>query len=161
VGEEPVSKKTEKALKAALRLLRFRPRSLWELSTRLRQRFDEETCRIAIQELQRKTLVDDYAFSKFWIENRVQFKPVSRSALSRELLAKRVDKGIIEEALKEGFPEGDRAMAERCLAARSKKMDFKDPKSYRRMYGFLRRRGFTHELVSELLGKNVETDDSQ
>ena len=156
---EPVSKKTEKALKAALRLLRFRPRSSWELFTRLRQIFDEETCRVVIQELQSKTLVDDHAFSKFWIENRIQFRPVAKNVLFRELLAKRVDRKTIEGALEGAFPEGERAVAERCLASRAKRADPKDPKSYGKLYGFLRRRGFSHEIVTELLEEYAPAHD--
>ena len=161
MGEGSVTQKLEKARKSALRLLHFRPRSVWELSTRLRQTFDDETCRFVIQELQTKRLLDDDAFAKFWVENRVQFKPMAKSVLLRELLAKRVDKKTIEEALKEVFPEGERAVAEKCLAARAKRTDFKDPKSYGKLYGFLRRRGFAHELVTELLEHYAPANDDR
>ena len=160
MGEGSRTQNLEKARKAALRLLHFRPRSVWELSTRLRQKFDDQTCRLAIQELQTKRLLDDVAFSKFWIENRIQFKPVSRSVLFRELLSKRVDRKVIEESLGGAFPEGERAMAEECLASRAKRTDFKDPKSYGKLYGFLRRRGFAHELVTELLEQYAPANDS-
>lgn len=162
MGEGSVTEKLEKARKSALRLLRFRPRSVWELSTRLRQKFDEETCRTVIQKLQAERLLDDQAFAKFWVENRVQFRPASKGMLLRELLAKRVERQAIEGALNRAFSEGERAMAERCLAARRKRIDAKDPKGYQKLYSFLRRRGFTHETVTELLGNDAPAnDDSQ
>lgn len=140
------------ALKAALRLLRFRPRSVRELSTRLRKRFDEATCRHVIQELEEKKLLDDYAFSQFWIENRVQFRPRGKTLLVRELRQKGVDNAIIQEALK-GDAADDKRMAERLLLDRMKRMDPRDPKRGARLYRFLRSRGFTHEVVSGLLGE--------
>lgn len=152
MGKEPVSREIEKASKAALRLLRFRPRSVWELSTRLRQKFSEDTCRTVIQDLQSRKLLSDYAFSKFWIENRVQFRPMGRARLFKELLAKGVDRQVIEEALGEMSVE-DRRQAEKLFAIRSKRIRPEDPKRNERLYRFLRSRGFSHELVSELLEK--------
>ena len=112
------------------------------------------------QELQAKKLLDDEAFSKFWVENRVQFKPVSRAFLTRELAAKRVERSVIEKALREAFPaEGERAMAKECLAAKSRRMDLKDPKTVGKLYGFLRRRGFSHDIATEILGENAPADD--
>ena len=113
-----------------------------------------------IQELQAKKLLDDEAFSKFWVENRVQFKPVSRAFLTRELAAKRVERSVIEKALREAFPaEGERAMAKECLAAKSRRMDLKDPKTVGKLYGFLRRRGFSHDIATEILGEHATADD--
>ncbi|MFH1857648.1 MAG: regulatory protein RecX [Candidatus Omnitrophota bacterium] len=158
-GGEGVAQDVEKARKAAFRLLRFRPRSTWELTTRLRKTFTEETCHIVLQELLEKRLLDDEAFSRFWIENRVQFKPVSKALLAQELRAKGVNPSVIQEALG-STPQSDRAMAERLLASRHKRIGPKDPKRYERLYRFLRSRGFTHELVSELLEKDApETHD--
>ena len=156
MAEESGTQAHEKALKAALRLLRFRPRSVWELSTRLRQTFREETCRTVIQELRRKELLGDDAFSKFWIENRLQFKQMGKMRLIQELLAKRVDQGVIQEALDTLYPGEDRLIAERLLEAQRRKMDPRDPKQAQRMYRFLRSRGFAHDLVTELLEKDVQ-----
>ena len=149
-------------MKAAFRLLHFRPRSVKELSTRLQKKFGEEASRTVIQELQEKKLLDDYAFSRFWIENRVQFRPMGKQLLVRELLAKGVAKEVIQEALDRVLSENEREMAEKVLTVRRKRMNPKDPNNYSKMYSFLRRRGFAHELVSELLESDApESYDSE
>lgn len=160
--KSPITTEIEKAFKAAFRLLHFRPRSVKELSTRLQKKFGEKTSRTVIQELQEKKLLDDGAFSRFWIENRVAFRPMGKPLLIRELLAKGVAKEVIQEALRQALSGSEREMAERLLAARRKRMNPKDPGSYGKLYGFLRRRGFAHELVSELLEEDVpEPDDRE
>ncbi len=154
----PPSKTVEKAFKAALRLLRIRPRSVREMTTRLRKKFDPGTCRTVIRELQERRLIDDAAFSKFWVENRLQFRPKAKSVLLRELLQKGVDRRVIEEALSEVGPTADRAMAERLFQSRRKRLDLEDPKDAARMYRYLRSRGFSHDLVTELLNHVDEMD---
>ena len=104
-----------------------------------------------VQSLKEKKLLDDYAFSKFWIENRLQFKPMARRNLFQELLAKGVDEKLIQDILQETVPQDEKTLAARLLAARFKQGTPKDPQEVKRRYGFLRRRGFTHEIVSELL----------
>lgn len=80
---------------------------------------------------------------------------MGKHLLVRELLSKGVAKEVIQEVLLQTFSESERELAERLLASRRKRMDLKDPASYGKLYGFLRRRGFAHELVSELLEKDV------
>ncbi len=126
-----------------------------ELSGRLRQKgFGEAICEGVIQKLKGAKLLDDRAFVTFWIESRVHSRPMAKRFLEKELLAKGVDKPLIEEIFRESFPqEHDRASAEKLLLTRMKKWDPRDPKSVRRLYGFMLRRGFSHETVSELLEK--------
>ncbi|MBI4436758.1 MAG: RecX family transcriptional regulator [Candidatus Omnitrophica bacterium] len=112
-----------------------------------------------VQSLKEKKLLDDYAFSKFWIENRLQFRPMARRHLVQELLAKGVDGKLIQEILQETVPQDEKTLAARLLTARFKQRNPKGPQDYRRMYGFLRRRGFAHETVSELLERNTLTHD--
>ena len=159
MGKGDLSAQTEKALKAAERLLRFRPRSRRELLMRLKQRFDAATCHDVIHALQEKRLLDDAAFSRFWIQNRMHFRPKGKRALFQELLEKGVAPEVIQETLKELFPEEERAVAERLLASRRKRVDPKDPATHQKLYRFLRSRGFSHDLTSELLERDVQDND--
>jgi len=87
---------------------------------------------------------------------------MARRHLLQELLAKGVDEKLIQEALQETVPQDEKALAARLLAARFKQRTPKDPQEVKRRYGFLRRRGFTHEIVSELLERDtlIRDDDA-
>jgi len=148
----------EKALKAARRLLRLRPRSVWELATRLRKTFSEATCQNVIQELQQKNLLNDADFAAFWIENRLQFKPKGRQVLFQELRQKGVEGRVIEGVLNEAFPKDERKVAEALLHSRRRLLKRNDPKSTQKMYRYLRNRGFQHELIAELLKEEINEE---
>jgi len=132
----------------ALRFLSFRPRSTVEVERYLRGRGADDVAVAGIMErLGRARLVDDEAFTRYWIENRGAFSPRGARSLQAELRAKGVDRGQIDEVLEESEEgEGERAYAAGLkrlrLLARLDEDEFR-----RRMYGFLQRRGFDYETV--------------
>src|SRR5215212_4561587 len=59
----------DQALRAALRLLEARPRSIAEMRDRLRRKqFADEAITAAIERLKALDMLDDASFARFWVE---------------------------------------------------------------------------------------------
>ena len=152
-----ITPQLEKALKAATRLLRFRPRSVAELRIRLKQKgFEPSLCQQVIESLLQKRLLDDRAFITFWITNRLQFRPMSRRQLVRELREKGVDEDLLQSCLQEADLPVETDLARQLLQKKAKHVKREDPASIRRFQGYLSRRGFSYETIREVL---KESDD--
>ncbi|NCC32747.1 MAG: regulatory protein RecX, partial [Chloroflexia bacterium] len=96
------SAQVEQALVSALRLLDARPRSRAEVRLRLRHKeHPPEVIDQVLERLQDLGLLDDAAFSRYWVENRQRFRPRGARALVAELRNKGVDRDTIATALAE------------------------------------------------------------
>src|SRR5579859_2490150 len=92
----------DRALQAALRLLEQRPRSIVEMRERLQQKaFAPEQIEAALERLQHTGLLDDAAFARLWVENRLSFRPRGTGALRAELRRKGTDPALIAAALED------------------------------------------------------------
>ncbi|MFL0578425.1 regulatory protein RecX [Dietzia sp. 179-F 9C3 NHS] len=89
----PLSPDAHEAAKAALRLLRHRPRSEHELRERLAAReYESATIDEAVDRIRAWGLVDDADFAAEWVRGRRRRRGRSRGALQRELR----EKGVAE-----------------------------------------------------------------
>jgi len=138
----------QRCLDAASRYLAYRPRSVFEVKTRLRQRgFEQATIEAVLHELRRNGSLDDLAFARFWRENRESFSPRSGLVLGRELTAKGVPKAIVNEAVSGLDAEQS---AYRAALKRAKRLDRIDFTEFRaRLTPFLRRRGFSYQVTED------------
>jgi len=148
----------QKAKNYAFLLLKFRLRSEKELRQRLeKKKFSEEIIEKAISSLKDKGFIDDNYFAKSWIESRIQ-KPLGIRRLKQELIIKGVDKAIIASQIneiKEDYPEEEIVI--RIAKNRLNKLKGCDPqKARKRIYAYLLRRGFSPEIVIDILTKNKE-----
>lgn len=133
-------------LDAASRYLAYRPRSVFEVRTRLRQRgFDNPTIEKVIQELGCNGSLDDVAFARFWKENRDSFSPRSGTLLGRELRTKGIAAPIVLEVLEGVDEEGNAYRAAAKRAGRLRGADFEDFRGG--LSSFLRRRGFSYDVI--------------
>lgn len=136
----------QRCLDAASRYLAYRPRSVFEVKARLRQRgFDQPTIETVLHELHRNGALDDLAFARFWKDNRDSFSPRGSMLLRRELRAKGVAAGVVDQVVTEVDEEASAYQAAQKRAARLGHADFTDFQS--RLTSFLRRRGFTYEVA--------------
>ena len=96
-------------------------------------------------------LIDDQVFAHSYVRSRVE-RGKSARIIGRELSQKGVPKEFIEVALAEINPEDEAEMAMELARNRWDKLGSleKDAK-YRRVSGFLMRRGFSSGLVSSVL----------
>lgn len=134
-----------KCLDAALRLLRYRPRSEAEIRTRLSRRFNTEAVKEVIYQLRASQMIDDVTFAEFWREQRDNFSPRGSQLLKMELRHNGVDPEIIDEVL-DGIDDDENAY--RAAQRRMHVLGREDYETFgQKMSAFLRRRGFSYEVV--------------
>lgn len=153
---------TEAALGHAYRLLAHRMRSQAELRRRLRQKghaighVDAVLSRLA-----NEGLLDDEAFSRAFVSDRVALSGWGRERIGRELAREGVSDEIIQAALTH-LQDSDEH--ERALAALRRRGPAHPPldRASRRACDFLARRGFDgrtiHRVVGQWLGGEPPSD---
>ncbi|MEO7913326.1 MAG: RecX family transcriptional regulator [Roseiflexaceae bacterium] len=145
----------DKAYLAALRFLEARPRSIAEVRARLgRKDFVPEAIEAAIARLAGLELLDDAAFARYWVENRVAYRPRGAGALRDELRRKGIDADVAAEVLNDDSLTGDESASAMGLArtAVHKYAGSKDRNAFtRRMGSFLQRRGYTFEVIRPIV----------
>lgn len=166
--EKKTSKETEEQLlNKAFQLLSYRPRSHREIRLRLsrfarRRRFPAatESIKRVLNRLKKKGKIDDLEFAKWWIGQRVEFKPRGKKLLRSELLKKGVDERLINQALayhwtgeEDALGTVRKAVSETELARRAadkkaKALLEKDEKEFsKKLRAYLLRRGFEYETA--------------
>jgi len=138
----------EMGYERALGFLSYRPRSEAEVVAYLqRRKVPPEAIQAATERLLRAGLLDDEAFSKYWVENRESFRPRGLHLLRFELRRKGVQDAAIDQAI------GDLDEAEsayRAAQGKARRYASLDRASFRRrLWGFLQRRGFDYEATKE------------
>ena len=137
----------QKAFDRAARFLSSRPHSQREVESYLkRKRVDDETIAEVVDRLEKMKYLDDGDFSRFWVENRQRFKPRSKLALRYELQQKGVQRDLADQATRD-LDEAEAAW----LAVENKLTHWYnlEPETFRRrVFDFLRRRGFNYDVIS-------------
>ena len=148
-----------RATDAALRLLALRPRSVREVSDRLRLRgFAPEAIDAAVEKLEGWRYVDDADFARFWVENRERHKPRGRRLLEQELRRKGVDREIVREAIDAAELDETGSALELGRAKLRTYAGLEPPVVRRRLGGYLARRGYDVETVRRVLARLIDED---
>ena len=152
INELKGSDAVEASYLRALNFLSYRPRSQAEVIRNLRKHnTPEDQIEFVLEKLLSNKLVDDEKFAKLWVENRSDFRPRGAYMLRMELLQKGIANNIIDEAL-EGIEEDK--LAYRAAIKRAERfknlarVDFR-----KKLGGFLSRRSFKYEIISDTLSK--------
>ncbi len=140
----------EKAYERALNYLSYRPRSEREIRHNLYKKdVDGEIVDRVIERLTQAGLLDDTAFARYWVDNRVRFKPRGARALRYELRQKGVSDAIIDQVLQDFDDEENARRAAEAGARRLshlKRGDFE-----RKLQAYLARRGFSYTVIKPLV----------
>ncbi len=155
----------ERATDAALRFLAYRPRSIREVTDRLRQRgYSDQAIDATIEKLRGWRYLDDREFARFWVENRLENRPAGSRRLRQELRQKGVDGEVVDQTIEETEVDELPAAIElaRKRVARLRELD---PMVQRqRLAGFLQRRGYGWDIVKpaidQVLGEMDEESES-
>ncbi len=138
----------------AYRLLSYRQRSTKEIDERLEKKgFGPQVIKQTIQYLSKLNYLNDENFARFWIQAKIEAQPVGYSLLRYQLRQKGIASGVLEKALKDVASDYNEIEAARKLA-RSRGARYKslEPlKLKRRLYAYLRRRGFSQEAILEAI----------
>lgn len=143
-----------RALQVALRYVSFRQRSITEVRRRVGKEFSQPVVEQVLASLSRYGYLDDADFARRWRDSRERRKPRGRFALQRELRAKGVADTIIEATLEDLDESGS---AYRAGERRARQWLEKGPMAYpefrRKMWDYLRRRGFGSGVIGETIGR--------
>ena len=105
-----------------------------------------------IEKLEGLGYLDDQAFTSWWVEQRVRFKPRGKFLLRSELYAKGVDRDLIEAELSKYSLEDELSWAKRVLKkkiSRYGKLELREKKE--KLSAHLSRRGFSWEIIERVL----------
>lgn len=138
-----------------LNLIKFvslRPRSVKEVQDWMRRKKIEERDRSKLfSKVNRYVRVDDKEFSRWWVRQRISFRPRSKQQLLHELYQKGIDKRVAEEAIEDSdFEEEEmaRSLLEKYLK-RLKKSSGQD--LYKKSVAYLARQGFNRNVVENVI----------
>lgn len=139
---------------ALIRLLRYRPRSVTEARNRLRSlKYSDTQIDDTVEKAQSAGLLDDEAFAKLWIEDRMLNHPLSRRAVLQELTDKGIDKQISTEMLDKVYPASEeKGIALELAQKRLLRYTSLDRNSrVQKTISFLARRGFSFSLARSVV----------
>lgn len=144
----------QRAIATAIRFIGYRPRSEMEVRARLARRLSPKVVQMTVDWLKDSGYLDDVAFAEAWVSSRQRSRPRSISLVSWELRKKGVARGHITDAVAVMDDQESAYSAARIVARRFYKAD--DALFKRRMWAYLRRRGFSSELVAIIVGRVEE-----
>ncbi|TLZ15641.1 MAG: regulatory protein RecX [Gammaproteobacteria bacterium] len=169
---------SEASLEIAARFLGTRPRSRWEVERRLRRAHaSDEVIEATLEHLATLGLVDDLAFSRWWLEQRDRHAPRGKRMVEAELRQHGVGREAIElmrdelaalemDALGSEDGAGDLPVTEEARARIALAQHLRgrplpeDPKALQRLGMFLMCRGFGPDTARTALRERMveETD---
>ncbi len=153
----------EAAREVAFRYLGYSARSVVEMRRRLeRSDFPEDIIARVLEEIAALGYLNDQEFTERWIEDRADRKGYGRTRLAAELSRKGIDREQIQEAVSSISEEAE---FERALLAAERKQPAERlaaldctarQEAERRLGAFLQRRGFSYEIVRQVLRRRLE-----
>lgn len=145
-----------KAKNKALKFLSYRQRSEKEVVDKLKKEgFSQEIIDKTVEFLKGYNLIDDLNFAKNFVMDKSNINKYGPERIKYELYMKGIPESIINKSLKDYDDEYSVALE----LARKKINSYKnDNKSaiYRKLGGFLQRRGFSYECILKVLRELVK-----
>lgn len=140
----------EAGKQSAFRFLAHRPRSEWEIRRNLQgKEYAPTIIDAVIVRLKELEFCDDWAFARYWVRQREQFKPRSPIVLSQELRQKRIDSAIIDEVLSELDVEASARNAAEKRVSRWQHLE--EDEFHNKMSRYLAGRGFNYGVVRDVV----------
>ncbi len=141
-----------KAKDAAYRFLTPRVRSEFEVSRKLKEKgFHSDTIALAIERLKELKLLDDGDFAIRMTKDLVNLKGCGRYYIQRKLNEKGIDPETIEVAIESVFAEVDEFKTAEKVALRKLRLPIDNPKERARIGRYLQGRGFSWDIIKEVL----------
>ncbi len=152
----------EMYLTKALLFLKIRPRSEKEIKENLKKkRADDATIEKILIVLREKRFVNDEEFAKWWVRQRVVFRPKSSRVIRIELVQKGISKEVIDTALTAEIEDGgklnDLELARKIVEKKiGKYKHLPKYELYQKLGGFLSRRGFDWDTIKRSIDAEFE-----
>ncbi len=142
-----------KAIQAAIRYLRIRPRSRGEVEEYLiRKSFSPQATRAALIKLEEEELLDDSKFLESWLYHRTEVMPRGSLVIKRELKVKKIPEKLIQEIAEPYIEEKEEEVAYK-LAEKKWRINSEPEERYRKTASFLRAKGFSSSAIYRVLMK--------
>ncbi len=139
---------------AALSLLNYRMRSGAELRKRLTEKgFNAATIENVMQKLEEKKFLDDAAFARAFIHDKINSRLLGPVLLRRELFPHKLDKELVETLLQQAYAKTpEEELVERLLEKRKITAGQKlTQKEKNRLLNYLQRRGHTWGVIKTVM----------
>jgi regulatory protein len=148
----------ERAYELGLRFLATRPRSVAEVRRRLKRGgYPPEVADGVLERLQSAGWLDDSEFARYWVNQRVEFRPRGPRALRAELHQHGVRSEVADVAIAQCVDDQQDG-AYRAGLARARALSSADDLAFRRtLSAHLLRRGFDYAAVREAVRQLCET----
>jgi regulatory protein len=112
-----------------------------------------------LEKLRNLNYLNDETFARNWARSRAETRAYGPKRIEQELRAKGIDQARIRQVIGETFGQLDEsARAKSLLEKRFKNRQLDDPKWLRRAVGFLQRRGYSSQVIIDLLKYPREED---
>ncbi len=172
-GEAPPSapltpeERRHRTFQRAIKLLAARSRSVAELRELLLQSRGAtvKVVNEVLARLREYGYLDDERFALGYASLKLRQRPLGRQRLKRELAMKKVDKGVIDEALDLVFAEvSEEEQIDRAIEKRTRVRGRpKNRLQAKSLFDHLMRQGFPYELVADKLRAvaQVEVEDNE
>ncbi len=146
-----------KAQAYALMLLGYRERSLREIKIRMRQKgYEEKLVEKVVKYLKDRNLINDKRFTQLWAESRIK-KGYGRWRIQSELEQKGVNREITDEIFKDLYSGIDEVQVALDLVEKKRWVSKEPLRLTERVSNLLRRRGFSFEVISNVVEKIHKT----
>lgn len=144
-----------KAKNIALNFLTHRKRTAKEITDKLKEKgFEESIVEKTLDYLINYGLVDDKDYANSFVKDKVKLNKHGPQRIKYDLYRKGISQEIIEEVLMKD-DEYPRALELAKKKMSSYKNDDRD-KIYRKLGGFLQRRGYSYDCISKVLKELIK-----
>jgi regulatory protein len=126
-----------------IKFVTLRPRSEKEVEDWFyRKKVDQKHQKDYFKRLKRLDFLDDGKFTRWWVDQRLSFRPRSKRELWAELVKKGIDKTLIKQVIDESKID-EVKIAKKLLSKRN----YQDPQ---KAMAYLARKGFDWETIKEV-----------
>lgn len=151
---------SHQAYTCALRLLGRRAFSVRELANKLRRReVEEEVVQEVVDRLKQEGWLDDAAYARAYVHDRLLFHPAGRRTLKLELLRRGVDSDLADAALSNLGQAAEEDLVRRLAAKRRRRGGAPEPAEVERLRRWLLGRGFSYSTVAKVVGSSQDDEE--
>ena len=147
------------AVKFAIKLLGIRKRSVFEMRNRLkRKEFGDSIIDEVIEKLFEYKYLNDAEFAEAYINDRINFNPRGSFLIKKELREKGVAENIVNEKIKELFPEEkEMELAKRAAEKKTGTLNknLEKNKIYQKVGSYLQAKGYAGYIIREVLSLSL------
>ena len=105
-----------------------------------------------LEKLRSLNYVNDGSFARNWALTKAQSRGYGPRRIEQELRTKGIVPSLIREVIRETLDQCDeKTQAKKLLAKRFNRENIRDLKTLRRAAAFLQRRGYSNQVISDLL----------